>query len=106
MSEKYVVFKVEEWDDFVRELGAEDNQALVDVLTTFPEPVPDAEVFRHQDLVAAPVLYAASAIYQSYIELSGPMLSPEQREYMQGVVDHFFEAAERSTGLPKRKLPD
>jgi hypothetical protein len=75
-------------------------------LTNLPEAVADAEVFRHQDLVSAPIFYNASSIYQSYLELMGDNIPPHQREYMQGVVDHFFEAAERSVGLPKRKLPD
>jgi hypothetical protein len=113
MSEKYVVFKVEEWDPFIEVLshlhwvggggGEEPGQA---VLTNMPEPVPDAEVFRHQDLVAAPIFYNASSIYQSYLELVGHTMTDSEREYMKEVVDHFFEAAERSMGLPKRKLPD
>jgi hypothetical protein len=103
MSDKYITFKVAEWDDFVR--GLRDDEAD-DILAAMPEPVPDAEVFRHQDLVAAPIFYNASSIYQSYLELVGHTMTGPEREYMKEVVDHFFEAAERSMGLPKRKLPD
>lgn len=104
MSEKYVVFKVDEWDQFVRELSAKGN--VVEVLTTFPEPVPDAEVFRYQDYVSASIFYSASSTYQTYLELMGPTMTDAQREYMKEVVDHFFEAGEKATGLPERKLPD
>jgi hypothetical protein len=112
MPEKYIVFKVEEWDPFVETLshlywtgagGEEPGQA---VLTNMPEPVPDAEVFRHQDLVSATVFYSASSTYQSYIELVGHTMTDSELEYMKEVVDHFFEAGEKSRGLPKRKLPD
>jgi hypothetical protein len=112
MSEKYVVFKVEEWDPFVETLshlywtgagGEEPGQAI---LTAMPEPVPDAEVFRHQDLVAAPIFYNASSIYQSYLELARATMTDDEKEYMREVIDHFFEAAEKATGLPNRKLPD
>jgi hypothetical protein len=112
VSDKYVVFKCEDWDPFIEILshlhwtgagGEEPGQAL---LTSMPEPVADAEVFRHKDLVAAPIFYNASSIYQSYLELVGSHLTDDQRSYMREVVDHFFEAAEKATGLPNRKLPD
>jgi hypothetical protein len=110
MSEKYVTFKAGDWDEFIRWLNSTDiHQGGLDghdILDAIPEALADAEVFRHQDLVAAPIFYAASAIYQSYLELAFEHLITEQRIYMQDVVDHFFEAAEKSTGLPSRKLPD
>ena len=104
MSEKYVVFKVDDWDAFIRELSA--RQEAVDLLTHFPEPVPDAEVFRYQDYVSASIFYSASSTYQTYLELVGHTMTEAQREYMKEVVDHFFEAGEKATGLPQRKLPD
>jgi hypothetical protein len=103
MSEKYVSFKAAEWDDFVR--GLREDEAD-DILAAMPEPVPDAEVFRHQDLVAAPIFYNASSIYQSYLELARATMTDAEKEYMREVIDHFFEAAEKATGLPNRKLPD
>lgn len=104
MSEKYVVFKATDWDEFILVLRERlDGQ---DILTVLPEPVADAEVFRHQDLVSAPIFYNASSIYQSYLELVGHTMTDSEQEYMKEVVDHFFEAAEKSIGLPKRKLPD
>jgi hypothetical protein len=112
-SEKYVVFKAEEWDPFVAVLshlswtGADGTEEQGQgVLTQMPEPVPDAEVFRHQDLVSAAIFYSASSTYQSYLELVGHTMTDSEREYMREVVDHFFEAGEKSTGLPRRKLPD
>jgi hypothetical protein len=104
MSEKYVVFHVDAWDDFIRELSLRDEGQ--DILNLLPEPVPDAEVFRHQDLVAAPIFYNASSIYQSYLELARATMTDAEKEYMRVVIDHFFEAAEKATGLPNRKLPD
>jgi hypothetical protein len=104
MSEKYVVFHVDAWDDFIRELSLRDEGQ--DILNLLPEPVPDAEVFRHQDLVAAPIFYNASSIYQSYLELARTTMTDAEKEYMRVVIDHFFEAAEKATGLPNRKLPD
>jgi hypothetical protein len=104
MSEKYVVFKVDDWDKFVKFLRHEDRTGFI--CSELPESLADAEVFRHQDLVSAPIFYAASSIYQSYLELVEPNLSPERKEDMHVVVDHFFEAAEKATGLPNRKLPD
>jgi hypothetical protein len=109
MSEKYVVFHVDVWDEFIKTLSEPatiDIEQAVAMLTLLPEPVADAEVFRHQDLVAAPIFYNASSIYQSYLELVGNHLTDDQRSYMREVVDHFFEAAEKATGLPNRKLPD
>jgi hypothetical protein len=109
VSEKYVVFKVAEWDEFILKVDhglRHGDQEPDGVLTLLPEPVPDAEVFRHQDLVAAPIFYNASSIYQSYLELSRATMTDAQQEYMREVIDHFFEAAEKSTGLPQRKLPD
>jgi hypothetical protein len=106
MSEKYVVFHVDAWDQFIRDLSGRSDPEYGDVLTFMPDPVPDAEVFRHQDLVAAPIFYNASSIYQSYLELSRATMTDAQQEYMREVIDHFFEAAEKSTGLPQRKLPD
>jgi hypothetical protein len=103
MSEKYVVFKVGGWDEFIR--GLREDEAD-DILTALPEPVPDAEVFRHQDLVSAPIFYNASSIYQSYLELARDRMTEAEKEYMREVIDHFFEAAEKATGLPNRKLPD
>jgi hypothetical protein len=110
MAEKYVTFKATDWDQFMAQLTRTDiHQAgydNADIVNMLPDPVADAEVFRHQDLVAAPIFYAASAIYQSYYELMFDHLITERRIYMQEVIDHFFEAAEKSTGLPSRKLPD
>lgn len=110
MSDKYIVYKAEDWDHFVRLMTnlmvKNADEEVVPVFSFFPEAVADAEVFRHQDLVAAPIFYNASSIYQSYLELMKDHLTPAQVEYMKEVVDHFFEAAERSTGLPSRKLPD
>jgi hypothetical protein len=112
MAEKYVCFRVEDWDKFIKRLSTighpdEAQWSATTILENMlPDAVPDAEVFRHQDLVAAPIFYAASSIYQSYIELMGLTLSAEETEYLQGVVEHFFEAAERSKGLPTHKLPD
>ena len=110
MSDKYIVFKTDEWDDFVSALIVLRNTSGESVgeavLTEMPEPVPDAEVFRHQDLVSAPIFYNASSIYQSYLELVAPTLSPERQEYMREVVEHFFVAADKSKALPNRKLPD
>jgi hypothetical protein len=116
MAEKYVCFRVGDWDKFMNILSNEAAQLSTkkrgeqlnaeDILEHLPDAVADAEVFRHQDLVAAPILYAASAIYQSYKELLGDSLPPERQEYLAEVVDHFFEAAERSKGLPTHKLPD
>jgi hypothetical protein len=106
MSEKYVCFHVDAWDQFIHNLQAQPGAQDGFLLTLLPEPVPDAEVFRHQDLVAAPIFYNASSIYQSYLELVGSHLTDDQRAYMREVVDHFFEAAEKATGLPNRKLPD
>jgi hypothetical protein len=103
MSEKYVCFPVDAWDQFIHYLNGVGDD---DLFVNLPEPVPDAEVFRHQDLVAAPIFYNASSIYQSYLELSRATMTSEQQEYMREVIDHFFEAAEKSTGLPNRKLPD
>ena len=71
-----------------------------------PDAVPDAEVLRHQDLAAAPVLFTAASVYQSLAEVAADQLSPRQKEDLKAVADHFFEAAERSSSLPKRKLPD
>lgn len=109
MSDKYICFKVEEWDLFVKNLST--SEALVEewanaVMNLLPEPVADAEVFRHQDRVSAPIFYAASSIYQSYLELVIHDLNPEQQEYMRDVVEHFFVAADKSKALPNRKLPD
>ena len=107
MSDKYICYKTDDWDAFVRML--QDGPKTVEasfVLTRLPDAVPDAEVFRHQDLVSPPILYAASSIYQSYIELLGPYMAPSEKEYMTEVVHHFFEAAEKAAGLPRRKLPD
>jgi hypothetical protein len=109
MSDKYVVFPVDAWDQFIKALSEPatiDIEQAMAMLTLLPEPVPDAEVFRHKDLVAAPIFYNASSIYQSYLELVGNHLTDDQRAYMREVVDHFFEAAEKATGLPGRKLPD
>jgi hypothetical protein len=103
MPEKYVCFHVKEWDEFIRGLRTDEAD---DILAAMPEPVPDAEVFRHQDLVSATVFYSASSTYQSYIELVGHTMTDSELEYMREVVDHFFEAGEKSRGLPKRKLPD
>jgi hypothetical protein len=103
MSEKYVTFHVDAWDRFIASLRAEGSEA---VLVDIPDPIPDAEVFRHQDLVAAPIFYNASSIYQSYLELARTTMTEAEKEYMREVIDHFFEAAEKATGLPNRKLPD
>jgi hypothetical protein len=112
MSDKYVTFKAAEWDEFTRVLAnlhilpTEGESEVQAVLTYMPEPVADAEVFRHQDLVAAPIFYNASSIYQSYLELARATMTDDEKEYMREVIDHFFEAAEKATGLPSRKLPD
>jgi hypothetical protein len=109
MSEKYVVFHVDAWDEFIKTLSEPatiDIEQAMAMLTLLPEPVPDAEVFRHQDLVAAPIFYNASSIYQSYLELARATMTDAEKEYMRVVIDHFFEAAEKATGLPNRKLPD
>lgn len=110
MSDKYVVFKVDDWDDFVSALTVLRNTSGENVgesvLTEMPEAVADAEVFRYQDLVSASVFYNAASIYQSYLELVGHTMTDPEKEYMKEVVDHFFEAGEKSRGLPKRKLPD
>ena len=110
MSDKYICFKTDEWDDFVSALivlrNTSGENVGESVLTEMPEPVADAEVFRHQDLVSAPIFYNASSIYQSYIELVGETLTEDQRAYLKEVADHFYEAGDRATGLPNRKLPD
>lgn len=110
MSDKYVVFKADDWDDFVSALTVLRNTSGESVgeavLTEIPEPVPDAEVFRHQDLVSATVFYSAASTYQSYIELVGHTMTDNEKDYLKEVVDHFFEAGEKSRGLPRRKLPD
>jgi hypothetical protein len=109
MSEKYVVFSATGWDEFIKNLAAFGTGAPWSpdgVLNLLPEPVPDAEVFRHQDFVASTVFYSAASTYQSFLELVGHTMTDSEKEYMKVVIDHFFEAGEKSMGLPQRKLPD
>ena len=100
--DKYVVFKVEEWDAFIGFL----NLQYSAILPRLPDAVPDAEVFRHQDLATAPVLYTAASVYRSLQEVADGHITPLQQRYLASVADHFFEAAEKASGLPGRKLPD
>lgn len=112
MIDKYVVFKVADWDTFVSKYQLKSELAWhvsinpSTVLEDLPEAVPDAEVIRHQDYVASGVLYAASGIYRSALELVGDTLTKDQREYIEGVASHFYEAAEKAASLPGHKLPD
>lgn len=109
MKPKYIVFKADEWDAFLSEALGDDRPSGLPVQLAFnhlPPPVDDAEVFRLQDQVAAPVFYAASAMYRSFVEVAGDHISEDRADYLDQVSQHFFEAAERSSKLPGHKLPD
>lgn len=99
---KYIVFKREEWDHFIRGLDVDHAESIG--LT----PLGDAVVIRTKDPLAGPALhaYAAGAALPARVfHLNG---SPEGRA-LQDVADYFHERAveadEYAAANPV-KLPD
>lgn len=98
MSGKYVVFKAEDYHKLMEELGGVAFAKLAKI------EIPDAEVIRHQDLTAAPCLYAYAAIIQSFAELRN---DPEEKQRLLCISDWAHDAAYKSEKLGyRRKLPD
>lgn len=98
-DEKYLVFKREEYEAWAKKEGLETTFAY-----PLPEPLDDAVVLRHQDLLCAPMLglYRDMLTMILKIDEMGDAFSPEN---LQKVADWMDEnAAEAAdTGW---KLPD
>lgn len=94
MSDKYVVFKREDWE----ESGVSRMNAL-------PQPIEDAVVIRRQDVFAPPALDA----YANSISVALALL-PEEVELdgktdLQEIADYFADQAAQSWQTD-RKIPD
>lgn len=107
LAAKYVVLKIEDWDDIRTRFSYADPK-LIDHIDKLP--VPDAEVIRKQDITAGPIFHLYSHLLHSYMELlaSSAIVMDEtvDIDYLLGVADHFHEAAVDADQWPVKKLPD
>lgn len=95
---KYVVFKTEEWDEFVV-LGADLPVALLDCF-----------VIRAQDVFGSQALYGYAHTIQSALELDAlpgrTTFTAEERERLCDVVERLSDLAGAWARQPHKKVPD
>lgn len=99
MAEKYVVFKREDFKQWIEEWPevAEDS----------PPAILDAVVIRRQDKFAPPALDAYANAIQCVLEMVGDDVKMDIETYsrLQQIADYFHEQAVAAWDA-KRKLPD
>lgn len=106
---KYVVFKVEEFYEFARELwnlGWDHDSSSVEEIAE-PLVVMDATVLRDQDILTAPALnsYADAALTVADL-LRHFHVNGEQYPTLIERADFFRARAMRAQQAPNRRLPD
>jgi len=113
MNDKYIVLKRKHFEGLM-----EDSRSLVAeypvvsrILERLEElELPDAEVIRHQDLFAAPGLFAYANVIQTGLDLmfpDGPVeATREVRSHLADIRDYFWQAAQESNDHPHKKIPD
>lgn len=97
-DDKYAIFKAPDFLRWFESLPATIRQAAPTIVT-------DAEVIRHQDRLAAPVLYTYYSAIDNTVEIMQE-LGVDVPKYLYEVRDHFFSAAENAHNYPVKKLPD
>jgi hypothetical protein len=66
----------------------------------------DAEVIRHQDIIAAPIFHHYASSIETVIELAQHFGVEVDEDQLRSVAEHFMEAAMASERHQNHKLPD
>lgn len=100
-NEKYVVFKRDEWERWVKESG---SRAIT---ITSPDEVEDAVVIRRQDVFAPPALdaYANAITVSLCLAHEDSPYSRRELSRLQDIADYFHEQAQLAWETD-RKIPD
>lgn len=102
MQDKYIVFKLEDWDRSLEGTGLDKNWMRECV-------IPDAHVFRDQDAFTPTVLFAYAHALRNTAEIlarMGAAVSADEIDRLNNMADDFISAAERAEAANYRKLPD
>lgn len=112
-DEKYIVFKRDEWQNFLEWLGEKDLTAkqAIGYLADFrhSKPLEDAVVIRTQDVFAAGGLSAYSHAIRAYLGGAQIYLPDEMMQRLLEVADYFASVAQEAEDRLIRgecKVPD
>lgn len=101
-NDKYIVFKREEFDQFLTAVAAFGDEHQCCDLPILPEHLKDATVIRGQDVFAGPALHT----YAAMIGIVAAMNEGDVRARLTATADLFHERAIAADSLVTKKLPD
>jgi len=99
IDSKYITFKQEEFDNWVREMSEFDGALPA------PEPITDGVVIRQQDIFGGVALHAYAGAVSNAIQVMEEIGTPVP-PYLYDVRSYFHEVACGADEVKHKKLPD
>jgi hypothetical protein len=101
-DEKYVVFKRKAWEEFVNEPRASFTEQKREMTK---KALPDAVVFRTQDILAGPIFHTYASVYAAMAK-GFSQDYPSRSTNLMSAADYISERAEEADNHPAPKYPD
>lgn len=100
MSNKYIVFKREEFEEWV-----EDEIGLLEADPPLPQEIEDAVVIRRQDMFAPSAFDAYAKAVAAALLVPSAYANDKTTETLRRIADYFHQQAELAW-TTRRKIPD